>query len=98
MGNWDRLFNACKDATGVEIEDTFDASEVVDQLDSKVRDLTRTITKMYSEEEVKLLCSKAIWDYINTDMRKTDYDGGVSCDKKSHTECNIDTWFEQFKK
>lgn len=29
MGGWDRLHSACKDATGKEIEDLFDASQIV---------------------------------------------------------------------
>jgi len=59
---------------------------------------------MYSEKEVKDLCSKAIWDYIHSNgsteapMYGTDYHTGVSCSKKSHKQCNITKWFERNKK
>lgn len=43
MGNWDRLYNACKDATGTEIEDTYDAHLVVEELDSKCKILEKEI-------------------------------------------------------
>jgi len=39
MGNWDRLYKACKDATGTEIVDTYDAHLVVEMLDSRCKSL-----------------------------------------------------------
>lgn len=41
MGDWDRLHNACKDATGKEIEDLFDASQVVEELSSKLEEKSK---------------------------------------------------------
>ena len=66
--------------------------------------MTSEKEKIYNENEVKNLCSKAIWDYIHSNesiqspMFGTDYCGGVSCSKKSHKQCNIDTWFNKNKK
>lgn len=44
----DRLYNECKDATGKEIEDIFDASEVVSELNGKYQDLKSSIINVLS--------------------------------------------------
>ena len=41
MSDWSRLYDACKDATGTEITDIYDAHLVVEELDDKCRKLTK---------------------------------------------------------
>lgn len=37
MGDWNRVYNACKDATGKEVDDNWDVHLVIEELDAKVR-------------------------------------------------------------
>ena len=48
MGDWDRLYSACKDATGKEIEDIFDASQIVEELNGKCQDLEKKDSIIYN--------------------------------------------------
>ena len=41
MSDWNRLYESCKDATGAEISDEYDAHLVVEELDSNLRELQK---------------------------------------------------------
>jgi len=55
MSDWQRLYDACKDATGEEINDIYDAHLVVEKLDSKCCSLSRQIERMQTGIELKWL-------------------------------------------
>jgi hypothetical protein len=53
MSDFQRLFDACKDATGIEIKNMWDAHLVVEQLDTKCGTLERKIVRMETAMELK---------------------------------------------
>jgi hypothetical protein len=70
MGDWDRLHSACKDATGKEIEDLFDASQIIEELDSKCKNLEeknkehlKSLMRLY--EQFKIWYSRSRNDAVD---------------------------------
>jgi hypothetical protein len=55
--------------------------------------------KLYTEEEVKKYCKRAIWDYIHVsdDLKGTDFHGGISVSFKQACKTNIDAWWKIIK-
>jgi hypothetical protein len=46
MGDWNRVVESCKEATGRTVEDNWDVMEVVDELSSKIGRLEQELSKL----------------------------------------------------
>lgn len=78
MSDWSRLYDACKDATGIEIVDIYDAHLIVEELDDKCRKLTKenallrsknkdvySITEQQIEQLIEILHNKNVLNTKN---------------------------------
>lgn len=75
-------------------------NQCVDEIRPKLNDGFVTIIykkELNNDEKIKMLCKKAVWDYIKNNMKGTDFNGGISTDFESYEETNIDVWFENNK-
>ena len=67
--------------------------------DDRIQSIQLNGKEMITEEDAKDLCKKAIWDYIKNahELTNTSYATGVSCEIKSHSDTNIDAWWNKQK-
>ena len=63
MSDWNRLYEACKDATGKEIDDIYDAHLVVEELDFEVRRLKAELAKVPKAKKKKAILQEVILNY-----------------------------------
>ena len=80
MGNWNRVVESCKQATGRIVEDNWDVMEVVDELSSKISRLEQELSKFH--QPTVIACLHPFNEVVSGD------DGDFCCNCQNYLKSN----------